>query len=74
MQEAVLNEKGQITIPSSVRKKLGLKPGMKLRVYSHSSEQEVHLTPTGSIAELAGVLPKPKKAFSVAANRSGIRA
>jgi AbrB family looped-hinge helix DNA binding protein len=65
MDTAILNNKGQITIPSALRKKLGLEAGAKLRIFSASGSSDLKLSPTGSIQDLAGCLSKPKKPLSI---------
>jgi len=72
MEIAIMNEKGQITIPSKLRKKLGLVKGAKLKLFSASNNDGFKVAPTGSIMDLAGSLPKPDKAFSIDEINQGI--
>ena len=72
MNITTLNNKGQITIPSSLRKKLGLKAGVKMKIFSSGKNQELYLTPTTSVHDLAGYLPRPKRAFSIDEINAGI--
>ena len=65
METTILNKKGQITIPSALRKKLGLESGSKLRIFSPSGSSDLRIAPTGSIMDLAGCLPKPSKSLSI---------
>lgn len=61
METLTLNEKGQITIPAQLRKQLGISAGSQVRLFSEPGEKTLHLTPTGSIKDAFGILPKPKK-------------
>ncbi|MGJ8697975.1 MAG: AbrB/MazE/SpoVT family DNA-binding domain-containing protein [Verrucomicrobiaceae bacterium] len=72
MDTAILNSKGQITIPSALRKKLGLETGTKLRLFSSSGGNDINIAPTGSVHDLAGILPKPAKAMSIDEINAGI--
>ena len=56
MATAAVTSKGQITIPIEVRKKLGIKPGDRVR-FIEGENGEVILKPkTGSINDLEGCL------------------
>jgi antitoxin PrlF len=56
MPTATVTSKGQITIPATVRKALGLKAGVRIEFYE-SAEGEYVLRPkTGSIMDLEGCL------------------
>ena len=59
MTVVVISEKGQITIPASVRKALGLKPKAKLEV--EARDNEVVMRPVKSILDLGGSLSKYAK-------------
>ena len=65
METLTLNEKGQITIPALLRKQLGIKAGSQVRLFSEPDEKTVTLTPTGSIHDAFGILPKPKTSVSI---------
>jgi AbrB family looped-hinge helix DNA binding protein len=54
MADAVVNSKGQITIPAEVRRKLGLKPGDLVMFYENESGDVVFRPKTGSIMDLQG--------------------
>ena len=59
MLEAKILAKGQLVIPASIRKKLGLKPGDSVRVFEFDGA--VHLIPsTGHpVKQATGILPSP---------------
>jgi AbrB family looped-hinge helix DNA binding protein len=52
MADAVVNSKGQITIPKEVRTKLDLKPGDVVRFHENASGEVVFRPNTGSIMDL----------------------
>lgn len=73
MEIVTMRKKGQITIPTKLRKKLGLEPGSELRIFSASNnDQGFKVAKVGSIMDLAGSLPKPEKAFSIDEINEGI--
>ena len=55
MQESTITSRGQTTLPSAVRRALGLKPGDRLR-YVLLDDGEVRLMRTRPVTELAGML------------------
>lgn len=57
MQESVLNERGQTTIPKRVRGALGLKKGDRIRYFMIGND--VRIMKVRSIKELEGVLARP---------------
>lgn len=58
----VVTRKGQITIPAEVRRALGLKEGDKVAISLPGPEdQEAHLRPVRSVAELTFGAVKPRK-------------
>lgn len=61
----VITSKGQVTIPKSVRDRLKLHAGDKLD-FIVESDGTVRLVPiTGSIKELKGLVPRPKRKLSL---------
>ncbi len=56
MATAVVTSKGQITIPAEVRKKLGLKPGDRVRFIEGENGEYILRPKTGSIMDLKGFL------------------
>ena len=65
MDTLTLNSKGQITIPASVRKKMGLKEGSEINLNLNTENDLLTLTPTRSILDGFGMLPKPKRAATI---------
>ena len=64
--EATLTSKGQITIPKAVRDALKLGAGDRID-FRVADDGTVTLVPvTRPVAALKGMLPKPKRAVSVA--------
>jgi len=73
MEIVTMREKGQITIPTKLRKKLGLEPGSELKIFSSvANDDGFKVAKVGSVMELAGSLPKPEKAFSIDEINDGI--
>ena len=64
MARTTLTSKGQITLPKEVREQLGLKPGDRVEIYVDHDGRAV-IERTLKLEELAGVLPRPKRALSV---------
>jgi antitoxin PrlF len=61
---AIVSSKGQVVIPSDVRKKLGLTQGSTLRFLVEADS--VRLLPAaGDVRRLKGRLAKPAKAVSI---------
>jgi len=54
MATAAVTSKGQITIPAEVRKKLGLKPGDRVRFVEGENGEFILRPKTGSIMDLEG--------------------
>jgi len=54
MITAQLSDKGQITVPARVRRKLGMKP--RSRVEIEVRDNELVLRPMKSVSELSGIL------------------
>jgi len=72
MEISSLNEKGQFTIPATIRKRLNLSPGDKLRLFVED-DGSLHVIPaTGSIRDLRASLPKPAKPVSIEEMNAGI--
>ena len=53
MPKAVISEKGQITLPAAIRRKMGWEAGRELQV--EARQEEVVLRPLKTIAELDGI-------------------
>jgi AbrB family looped-hinge helix DNA binding protein len=56
MYDATVTSKGQITVPSEVRKTMGLKPGSKVIFFQDAEGDFVMRVRTGSIMDLRGCL------------------
>jgi antitoxin PrlF len=64
MAAATLTSKGQITLPKSVRERLGVEAGDRIEFIE--SEQGFLIVPaTRDIRSLKGIVPKPKKPVSI---------
>ena len=70
MATATITSKGQITLPKSVRTKLGVQAGHRVEFIETDAGFLVKPA-TRDIRSLKGILPKPRRLVSVAAmNRS----
>jgi len=68
-----MTSKGQITVPKDIRQKLHLKPGDRVR-FIVEDDGRIRLLPAKrDISELFGMLPKPKRAYSLEEIDEGIR-
>ena len=65
MGEAAVTSKGQITIPASIRKSLGLKVRDRVVFTRLADGTVVMRAKARSAVELAGSLPKPRKKVRV---------
>jgi len=71
---ATLTVKGQITIPAEIRKRLGLRTGDRLE-FIVTDENRIEVIPAGgSVKQLRGMVPKPRRPLSLAAMDRVIRA
>jgi AbrB family looped-hinge helix DNA binding protein len=64
MARAKMTSKGQVTIPKSIRDRLGLKPGSRLEFYIDEHGRAV-MVPTVKLSELVGLLRRPQGALSI---------
>ena len=65
MTDAKMTSKGQITLPKEIRLKLALKQGDRVR-FLVEDDGRVRLLPAKrDIAELMGILPRPKRTLSL---------
>ena len=62
---ATITSKGQITIPSSARKNLGLHSGSRIDFIINDKEHLEMIPVSGSVKSLKGMVPKPKRALSL---------
>ena len=58
MEEAKILKKGQLVIPVSIRKKLGLKTGDSVKLFDYDGA--IHVIPTSKnpVKDAAGILPR----------------
>jgi antitoxin PrlF len=63
MLQSIMTNRGQITIPSKIREKLGLVSGNKLE-FLLSDDKIIMLPINRSIRSLKGFLPKPEIALT----------
>jgi antitoxin PrlF len=67
MSTAVVNSKGQVTIPAAVRASLGLEAGNRVEFVETEKGKFAIVAATNSVQALKGMLRKP--AVSVSANQ-----
>ena len=73
MVTATLTSKGQITIPLSVRQRLGLEPGDRVE-FVETAEGEFTIKPANQdVRLLKGLLKKPSQPVSTEQMREAIR-
>lgn len=57
--EVTINSRGQVTLPKPIRDRLGLKAGDRI-AFTIEDDGRLVVTPlTGSVMDLAGMLPRP---------------
>ena len=73
--QTTLTSKGQMTLPSAVRARLGLEAGDQLLV-TVQGDDSIILTrrPTANVTVLRGLLSAPKRALTVAEMDAGVAA
>lgn len=64
MTAATLTSKGQITLPKSVRDRLGVEAGDRIE-FIESEEGFLVVPATRDIRSLKGIVPKPKKPVTI---------
>ena len=70
---ATLTVKGQVTIPAKIRARLGLRTGDRLE-FMITGENRIEVIPAGgSVRQLRGMVPKPKRPLSLADMDRAIR-
>lgn len=65
MATAIITSKGQITIPKSVRERLGVDAGDRVEFVESASGVFTVIAATRDVKELKGVVPKPARPVSV---------
>lgn len=71
--EVTMTSKGQVTIPKEVRDRLRVGPSGKLRFAIEDGDRVVVRADRSSILDLIGILPKPKRSFTIEEMNAGIR-
>ena len=61
-----VTSKGQVTLPAETRRKLGIHAGTKLEFIIKGDDRLEVLRAGGSIRDLKGVLPRPRRPLSLA--------
>jgi AbrB family looped-hinge helix DNA binding protein len=62
---ATVTAKGQVTLPVEVRRRLGIRPGIKLEFIVIDDERMEVISVSETVSSLKGMLPKPKKTLSL---------
>lgn len=71
--EATVTDKGQVTIPAEVRKRLRLRAGQKIR-FTPENDNRATITPVQTrLSDLAGLLGKPKRSVTLEEMDEAIR-
>lgn len=63
---ATVTSKGQVTIPVEARRRLRIVPGTKLEFIVRDDGRLEVIPMAGSIKDLKGAVPKPKRALTLA--------
>jgi len=64
MTTAMVNSKGQVTIPARIRKKLCVKPGDRVR-FIDGDHGEIILRKSGSLMDMRGCVERTSKPVTV---------
>jgi antitoxin PrlF len=73
VSSATLTSKGQTTIPKAIRDHLKLRPGDRIEFVIDEDGRVVLLPLSFDAADLAGILPPPKRAVSLEEMDAAIR-
>jgi len=73
MATATLTSKGQITIPLTVRRKLGLDTGDRVEFVELASGEFALKTATEDVRSLKGMIRRPPRPVSIAAMNAAIK-
>lgn len=65
MSTATVTSKGQITIPHNVRREMGIDAGDKVTFIKMDDGRFAIFAATGSIKDLKGIVPRPKKPVTI---------
>ena len=63
---ATVTSKGQVTLPAEARRRLGIHAGTKLEFVVQDDDRMEVVRVGGSVRDLKGSLPKPKRTLSLA--------
>ena len=63
---ATVTSKGQVTLPAEARRRLGIHAGTKLEFVVFGDDRMEVVRGGGSVRDLKGALPKPKRTLSLA--------
>ena len=69
---STVTSKGQVTIPAEARRRLHILPGTKLEFVIRDDGRLEVIPLSGSIKDLKGSLPKPKRALTLAEMNAAI--
>jgi len=61
-----VTSKGQVTLPSEARRRMGIRAGTKLDFIVRGDDRMEVVVVGGSVKDLKGALPKPRRALSLA--------
>ena len=60
-----VTSKGQVTLPSEARRRMGIRAGTKLEFIVRGDDRMEVVVVGGSVRDLKGALPKPRKPLSL---------
>ena len=63
---ATVTSKGQVTFPAEARRRLGIHAGTKLEFIIRGDDRLEVVRVGGSVRDLKGALPKPRRTLSLA--------
>ncbi len=63
---STVTTKGQVTIPAEARRKLGITPGTRLEFIVTDAGTLLVIPRSGSVRDLKGMLPRPKRGLTLA--------
>ena len=63
---ATVTSKGQVTLPAEARRRLGIHAGTKLEFMIRGDDRMEVVRVGGSVRDLKGALPKPRRTLSLA--------
>ncbi len=70
---STVTSKGQVTLPAEARRRLGLHAGTKLEFVVSGDDRLEVVRVGGSVRDLKGLLPKPKRTLSLEQMDEAIR-